>query len=267
MDCKDYDGLVLSGGAARGAAFLGALHRLREEGLLRQVNTVAGTSIGSLVAVLFAQGADMAQVLEKIADRPFSVDFDFSTLESSFGLDDGSGLLAFVRSLVGRQTFGELQRATGKEVVVCATSLQARKPVYFGPRTSPDMEVAVAVRLSCTLPFLFGFAVHEGQAYVDGGLVDNFPVRAATAAGCRRILGLRFRQPVPKSIPNTLTEYVVALMASMAWQTGLEDELCRTTIELAVEPDKALDFSMTTQTLQALFDLGYQTPEIPRVNE
>ena len=262
MDCKDYDGLVLSGGAARGAAFLGILHRLREDGVLRHVNTVAGTSIGSLVAVLFAQGVDMTQVLHKIADRPFSIDIDFSTLEASFGLDDGSGLLAFVRTLVGRQTFGELQRATGKEIVVCATSLETRQPVYFGPRTTPDMEVAVAVRLSCTLPFLFGFAVHRGEAYVDGGLVDNFPVKAARAAGCRRILGLRFKQPTPKAVPTTLTEYVVALMASMAWQTNLEDQLCRTTIELAVEPDKALDFSMTPETLQALFDLGYQTPNV-----
>lgn len=259
MGCESFDALVLSGGAARGAAFLGALQKLREQGALDTVRILAGTSIGSLVAVLVAQGQDMRSVLKTIANQPFNVDFDFETMETCFGLDNGDGLLGFIRDLIGRQTFKELQLLTGKEVVVCVTNLQTRRPVYLSVRTEPDMEVAAAVRMSCTLPFLFGFAVHRGGAYVDGGLVDNFPVRSAVEAGAKSILGLRFMQPRPTSIPSTLTEYVLALMASMSWQTANEDWRCVRTVELRVEPEQALDFSMAADTLQCLFNVGYQS--------
>ena len=253
----NYDGLVLSGGAARGAAFLGALDALRAGGQLDGVKTVAGTSIGALAAVLVAQRADMRTVLAKIASRPFQLEVDFVSMEQRFGIDDGQGLLAFLRSLVGRDTFRQLAERSGTRVIVCATSLRTRGPVYFQPASHPEMEVAQAVYLSCALPFVFAYAVHGADgAYVDGGLSDNFPVGAAAAAGCRRILGLRFRQPAPKPVPDTLTDYVLALMACMAWQSPPTDDACARLVELAVEPDAALDFSMTDAALCALFELG-----------
>ena len=57
-------------------------------------------------------------------------------------------------------------------------------------------------------------------------------------------------------MPDTLTDYVLALMACMAWQSPPTDDACARLVELAVEPDAALDFSMTDAALCALFELG-----------
>lgn len=255
-DKPPFDGLVLSGGAARGAAFLGALDELGRRAQLGGLRVVAGTSIGALAAVLVAQGADMQTVLTKIASRPFQLGVNFVSMEQGFGIDSGESLLEFTRSLIGRSTFLQLHQATGKTVLVCATSLLDRRPVYFSHQTHPNLEVAFAVRLSCSLPFLFAYGMEDGKAYVDGGLSDNFPVTAAAKHGCRSILGLRFRQPEPRARPEELTEYVLALMACVAWQARPWDSLCARVVELNVEPGTALDFGMSEASLRALFELG-----------
>ena len=252
-----YDGLVLAGGAARGAAFLGALDELRP--CLGEVKVVAGSSIGALAAVLFAQGGNLRDVVEAIAGRPFELQFDLDSMDSTFGLDNGAGLLSFIRSLVGTRTFGELQKATGKEVVICATNCLTSKPEYFGPRSHNAMEVAWAVRLSCTLPFLFGYGINGDIAYVDGGVSDNFPVDAAALYGCQHVLGLRFRQPEPTARPTEIFQFVLILMASMAWQAEPKDHLCARVVELDVDPGSALDFSMAAETLLPLYEAGQRS--------
>ncbi|MDV7394402.1 patatin-like phospholipase family protein, partial [Arthrospira platensis SPKY1] len=57
-------GLALGGGAARGFAHIGVIQVLEREGI--RPDLVAGTSAGSLVAVLYASGMDGA-ALEQVA--------------------------------------------------------------------------------------------------------------------------------------------------------------------------------------------------------
>ncbi|UMM24809.1 hypothetical protein L5515_004871 [Caenorhabditis briggsae] len=63
-------GLVLGGGGARGAAHVGVLRALREEGI--PVDIVGGTSIGSLIGGLYAESPD-DQIVEQRAASWFSV--------------------------------------------------------------------------------------------------------------------------------------------------------------------------------------------------
>ena len=47
-------GLALSGGGIRGAAHIGAIKALKENGI--DIDSVAGTSAGAIIAALFAMG-------------------------------------------------------------------------------------------------------------------------------------------------------------------------------------------------------------------
>lgn len=251
------DGLVISGGAARGAAFLGALHRLQKEHVLDGVRVVAGTSVGALAAALVCRNADMHAAMLTIAANPFELELDLVTVEPPFGVDSGLNLLRFIRSLIGTETFASLQARTGRDLVVCATSLHTKAPRYFCARDDPDMEVARAVHLSCSLPLLFAYGEWEGEVFVDGGLSDNFPVTAATSAGCERVLGLRLRQRGDEELPADLIEYIMTLMSCVAWQAKCKDSECWRVVELDVEQQAALDFSMGRGTLQRLFRRGF----------
>lgn len=253
------DGLVISGGAAKGAAFLGVLHRLSEMHVLGDIRAISGTSIGALAAVLVAKKTAMIDALHMLSRQPFTIQADLMTFEPPFGLDSGHDMLEFIRCMIGQQSFNDLKAQSGVDVVICATSLFNKKPVYFQADTHPNMEVAWAVRLSCTLPLLFAYGQQDDDAFVDGGLTDNFPVSPLVQKGCKRILGLRFKAPDPLKMPSELTEYVMALMTCVAWQAECQDDLCEHVVELAVPQHAAFDFSMCPRTLKGLFELGYNT--------
>lgn len=246
---------------------MGVLHKLSETGQLRHIKCFAGTSIGALAAVLAAQRVDMTRALAAISCKPFDMDADLLSLDPPFGLNSGVELLEFIRSLVGRQTLQQLRDVHGTNTVICATSLKNKRPVYFSAASHPDMEAAWAVRLSCTLPLLFACGVHGGDAFVDGGLTDNFPVRPLLDLGYESILGLRFTSPDPHGLPQEVTEYVLALMACVAWQTRSQDGHCKHVIELDVPQQAAFDFSMSPSALSALFAIGYKCTTVgePRV--
>ena len=259
MDAADgFDGLVISGGAAKGPAFLGALQRLRERGDLAGVRAFSGTSIGALAAALAVAGADMRAVREQIIRQPFQLQFDLFSLDRPYGIDSGNRLLAFIRTLVGTDTFADCRRTHGRDLVVCATDLMACRPVYFSADSHPDMEVAWAIRLSCTLPLIFAYGQQGDDAYVDGGLTDNFPVAPLLDRRCRRILGLRFKQADLRGMPNDITEYVMTLLKCVAWRSAEQDAACARVCELVVPDVLALDFELPADDLRGLFRLGYQ---------
>ncbi len=205
------DTLVVSGGGLKGVAALGAVSVLRRRGVLRHVKTMVGTSAGALVCAILACGKDPREVASRLGPRSFRPNIDLAGLPRSFGLDTGAGLLDFIDEVLGeRLTFAQLHRLHGVKLVVCVTNVAKRCPEYLGPDTHPDLDVALALRMSCSVPLYFA-AVNLGpeQVYVDGVISDNFPCEWALAQGSRSVLGIRFKSK-GGSVP-TLEAYLAAL--------------------------------------------------------
>ncbi len=65
---------------------------------------------------------------------------------------------------------------------ITGTDITNRTPRLFSLETTPDMEVALAVRISMSIPLFFEAIQYqypetgEEQCYVDGGLMWNYPV-------------------------------------------------------------------------------------------
>ena len=49
---RKIENLVFKGGGVLGIAYAGAIHALEDKGLLDNINSVAGTSAGSMVAII-----------------------------------------------------------------------------------------------------------------------------------------------------------------------------------------------------------------------
>ena len=211
-----FDALVLSGGGARGTVLLGAVHHLRRAGALDRVRTVVGTSVGAVVGAAVALGLPTRHVLGVFMRHAYKPALDPSLLLTRFGLDRGTSVDALVEELLQgrRYALGEVPGVAGRSLVVCATNVDARRPVYFAPDTHPDMDLALALRMSCSLPLWFAAVRHEGALYADGGLTDNFPCAWAARTGHRRVLGLAFR--AVEAPVSTLDGFVQALLECAA---------------------------------------------------
>ena len=83
--------LILSGGGVKGVAHLGALKALHELGLLQNIDTFVGTSIGAFIGVLLSIGysPDELYKFTSMMDLSKMKELSFDNLFRLFGLDDG----------------------------------------------------------------------------------------------------------------------------------------------------------------------------------
>jgi len=170
-------GIVLSGGGSRGLAHAGVLAALAEHGVSPDV--ISGTSAGALVGALHAAGYgadDVLRFFEKTS--PFHV----SHL-AAFGRPgwlDTEKIRADFLEFFPEDSF----EALAKPLFVSATDLvNARLEVFSsGPLIRPLLA-------SASVPLLFTPTAIDGSLFVDGGILDNFPIKPL-AGLCDAVLGV-----------------------------------------------------------------------------
>jgi NTE family protein len=176
MARKKYGtGLVLSGGGARGFAHLGVLQALVESEIYPDV--IAGTSAGALVGVLYADGYKPKEILDMM-NSTSRLHYIRPTVPRE-GLLEISGIIRILKDNLRAKKFEELKIP----IFVTATDLNNGKIVYFS--TGDLLEPVIA---SASIPVLFKPVIINNIHYVDGGVMDNLPIRPVEGK-CKFIIG------------------------------------------------------------------------------
>jgi NTE family protein len=187
-----FKNLIFEGGGVKGIAYVGALEILEERGILENIQRVGGTSAGAINAVLLALGfsrKDTLDILQALNFRNFLDDSwgvlrDTDRLITEFGWYKGDFFRQWIGNLVREKTgnehatFNELKTKALKDLYLVGTNLSTGFAEVFSFEHTPRMRVVDAVRISMSLP-LFFTAVRgmRGDVYVDGGLLNNYPVK------------------------------------------------------------------------------------------
>ena len=218
-------GLTLGGGGAKGAAHIGVLKYLEEQGI--EVDYVSGTSIGSIVGGLYALGYSADELAELIGGLDWSmyitnglerryrsasskqersayllsVPFNLGSLERNItaARQRGSGFLASLPSsfmggnnitnLLNNLSLGYQDSMSFDEYPIpfacVATDVVTGKGVVMR-----SGRFATAVRASMAIPGVFSPVEQDGMVLVDGGLVNNFPVDVCREMGADVVIGV-----------------------------------------------------------------------------
>jgi len=171
-------GLALGGGAARGFAHIGVIQVLEANGIKPEL--VAGTSAGSLVAALYADGKTGAE-LESLALMLDESTFTDWSLPVRGGVLRGEALAGWVRQNLQGRPIERLARPLG----IVATDLQTGSSVLF-----QRGDTGQAVRASSAVPAVFQPVRIGEREYVDGGLVSPVPVRFARQMGATHVIAV-----------------------------------------------------------------------------
>ncbi|MDR0794464.1 MAG: patatin-like phospholipase family protein, partial [Tannerella sp.] len=197
-------GVVLSGGGARGAAHIGVIKALEENNI--PIDYITGTSIGAIVGSLYAMGYSPDEMLELMLSEEFG-HWQTGTVKSehiyhfkkppetpqflsfSLNLKDSlvfDGILpgSIVHPIQMNQAFMELYaQATAKAVWNfdnLFVPFRCMGADIYGKRaiTFRNGDLGDAVRVSMTFPFVFKPIWRDGFPLFDGGIYDNFPIKA-----------------------------------------------------------------------------------------
>ena len=225
----DY-GIAFAGGGTRGAAHVGILLALEEEGLLPDY--VAGTSAGGIVAGIYGAGVDLGMMKEVVqwmsrhGKRFLDPDIIgiltflpqlFTGQEVSLtGLLKGNRLMHFLCQLTEGAAIEEVKR----KLLIPAVDLNSGDTIAFTnmmengitdaarhqenvrwEKTGPLCEIMMA---SASVPAVFQPRRVGSYCMVDGGVTNNLPVDLLIAAGVKRVvavdIGADYRTPHDKSI-------------------------------------------------------------------
>ena len=201
-------GLVLSGGGAKGFAYIGLLRVLNEVGL--QVDYVGGTSIGSIVGGLYAIGyhpdsiesmirqQNWDNLLTDVIERKF-ISFEEKEFGEKFivtlpikkrkiGLRSSLYHGQEINLLLNRYfspaydvyDFSELETP----FLCIGTDLLTGEPVVLDKGY-----LAMAIKASMSIPGYFSPINYLDHYLVDGGVINNYPVKEVKEMGAEFIIG------------------------------------------------------------------------------
>ena len=211
-------GIVLSGGGIRGVAHLGVLQALTEAGI--KFDMISGTSAGSIVGALFAQGIQPSEIL-----NIFMKTHLYKYIRPAFG---AKGLMSLdnIRTLllefIPHDSFEGLKIRT----VITATNFNECKLAYFS-----SGELINPILASSAIPVFFKPIHIRGKIYIDGGILNNFPVEPLKSK-CDFIIGSSCNHlPEVDTIESYRRLIERSIIMSINSDMAVKAELCDVIIE------------------------------------
>lgn len=204
-----YKNLVLEGGGIRGVAYAGAFSILEEKNILQQLDKVAGTSAGAIAGVMISVGYSAKEIdsvmrslpVEEFNDGKGGIVGKYRRVRNKFGLYKGKKFEVWLQRLINSKTgntnlsFAQLHQIhlknkLFKDFYCTATNLSKQQLEIFSYENTPDMSIALAVRISGGIPLYFEPIILNDQYqkiektdtisfrnyFVDGGMLANYPI-------------------------------------------------------------------------------------------
>ena len=175
---------VFGGGAIRGMCYIGAMQALQEFNV--EISSIAGSSVGSVFASLFALGYSIDEIKEFFLDFNFNMfrDINISLFESDLSISKGEIFLDWLREKIEKKYFGENYKKDTKRVrfkdiennlYILTLDINTNTPFIFSKENTPDEEIAFAVRVSAGMPGLMKPVNYGNAILVDGDLIKSWP--------------------------------------------------------------------------------------------
>lgn len=176
-------GLALGGGGARGLAHIGVIKTFEEEGI--PIDLIAGSSMGGIVAGVYAQGRPGPRLL---ADTRYHWsrlgNFLFDFLDYEFprtNLLRGRKIKQIIKSVMEGVTIEECQIPL---ILACTDLLTAQQVVL------EEGDLGEAIIATGALPGIFRPVRWGKYLLVDGAVIDKVPARALQSKGAKFIISV-----------------------------------------------------------------------------
>ena len=261
---------IFGGGAVRGLVYLGAVRALREKNV--EITGYAGASAGSIAAVLTAldySDEEMAEIFNGI-DYMLFRDLNFS-FKIELALSKGEVFTDKIRGIIAKK-IGTDEPVTFKDfpknIYIVTSNLTTGESVIFSKETTPDFEVAQAVRISSGFPGLMNPVELNGEYLVDGDLAKPCALSQISPLlnpKDEKILEFRIEGTKKQALPTNPLSFLnngIDFLNNISTDNAVKTFGNREKYDYIVFPVKDIllfDFNISKEQRDYLVDLGYKT--------
>ena len=254
-------GVALGGGAARGMAHLGVLNALDQNGIV--VDMIAGTSVGAMTGVLYCAGLDCDYLASAFA-ADLNPPWIFRHLPNG-------GYWYLLYNYRSGQFDTKLRKylRDWKLEQLAVPCLTVTADLVSGQAVVRNQgDAAQAILESINLPMLSAPICRNGQALVDGGVMNNIPADVLTSQGCNFVIAVSVTAKIARQFgankPDTPTlsmripSSVQTLLRTLEVQNFSLNAIGVRPAEIVIEPE-VIDFDLSEfMRARELFAVGEQ---------
>ncbi len=234
-------GIALSGGGARAIAHLGILSALEEFGIKPSI--ISGTSAGAIAGAFYAGGYSIKETLEIIENGHF---FSFSNiLFEKQGLFSMNPFEKIYNQYFPKNSIDDLNIP----LFISATDILKGELVYFS-----SGNLAKALLASSCIPLVFQPVSYNDTLFVDGGVLNNFPVEPLINK-CDFIIGVNVNS-IKKEVTEIHMNNIIDRSFHLALNSDVQNKI--TDCHLFLEPPNMSQFSIfDLKKTQEIYNYGY----------
>ena len=266
---------IFGGGAVRGYAYLGILRAFEETGFYPE--KVAGSSVGAIFAAFYALDMPLIEMEKVFMDVNFELFKDINiSFAPTFSISKGKVFLEWLRKNIEKTYYkenykkGENEpvrfRDLKRDLIILTTDLATCTTVVFSKETTPDYEVAQAIRISTAMPGLMPPVEYEGKLLADGDILKGKPMwflHDALYPSDLRILDLRLEGVKQTQKVKGLLDYANTVYSCMT--NAPTDYILRKyqacdkfdIIKIDTKDLILVDFNISDETKNAIAYMGY----------
>ena len=234
-------GLALGGGAVLGAVHIGILKAFEEDNI--KVKCIAGTSIGSFIAALYAFGHNSRKI-EEIVSAHGWLDISSVTL-NKMGFLSNDKLGHLISANTNNRSFKDADIPLA--IVTCDIVTGEKIVLTAG-------NVSEAVMASTCIPGIFKPIEIGDNILVDGGIVENIPISPLKDFGCGIIVGVdltHVKNIRPKNMIDVLMN-TLNITQKNAAQLQVDHA------DIVIAPDLSSFNIVDTKQIPSLIEVGYK---------
>lgn len=199
-------GIALSGGGIRGIAHAGVLKALEENKIEPKI--ISGTSSGSIVATLYALGYSpyyiyilfkrYAKEICQLNGIPIisSIgNFIVNKKISINGINDGKILEKDFNNLAEKKGIKKVSEIKMPIFIPTVDITKSKEFVFSSIKSKKyigDIDIGKAIYASSAFPVVFKPCKYRNHLFIDGGVVNNIPVKILKENGADRVISVNF---------------------------------------------------------------------------
>lgn len=210
---KKEIGIALAGGGLQGFAHIGALKALEELNI--DISYISGTSTGSAIATLYALGYTLDEIQDICKEKykkilkirkktlcKMAINYLLHKETRVEGIIDGTLVENFIDEAANLKNVKNISDVKNKKIAIATVDTISMKECLFISNEIKnedknvdyikDISLGKAVRSSMAFPAIFTTPSYGKYNFLDGGTVDNLPVKVLKDMGAKKTIAISF---------------------------------------------------------------------------
>jgi len=202
--------------------------------------------------------------IKKLSGLDSLENIPFLDIIQNYGLDDGENIHIIINKLLKAKglkenmTLLELYNINKKKFISTSVCINTKEVIYISYENFPELRISDAVRMSTCFPFYYKPVIYNNKYYVDGGLINNYPIDLFKD-NIDEVIGVLIDSKYEHSeITNFQSFFVNCLLTFMK---GISYNLLKgwekKTIHIEINQVNVLQFNMSKEIKNNMYKIGY----------